>query len=73
MPCLRRCLESGWLNPAREAVDLIVEMGHADALPLLRELAERDEAVVVAGLEPDLVWNDEELRDRLRAAVTALE
>jgi len=68
MPCLLGCLENGFPLPAVEALDLIVEMGHAAAVPVLRELAERDEALVTAGVESDIVWNDEELCDRLHAA-----
>ncbi|HEX6681235.1 MAG TPA: hypothetical protein VF062_00455 [Candidatus Limnocylindrales bacterium] len=71
MPCLLRCVKSGWPGGAREAVDLIAEMRYAAAAPMLRELADRDEALVTGGAEPDIVWNDEYLRDRLNdAAVT---
>jgi len=72
LPSLRRCLENGFPIPAGEALDLIVEMGHTAAAPVLRELAERDEALVTAGVESDIVWGDEALRDRLRDAATLL-
>ncbi len=72
MPYLHRCIENGSLHPAMEAVDLIVEMGHNAAVPILQELADRDAALVTAGAEFDIVWNDEQLCDRLLAAVACL-
>ncbi|MFC7484627.1 hypothetical protein ACFQX7_37800 [Luedemannella flava] len=57
---------------ARGAIPLLVEMGAAEAAPGLEQLAERDERVVIAGTDDDVVWQDELLQARLRAAVDTL-
>lgn len=53
----------------RGALPLLVAMDAATGVPELDHLAGRDERVVTAGIDDDLVWNDERLQARLRAAV----
>ncbi|GLY74583.1 hypothetical protein [Actinoallomurus iriomotensis] len=54
------------------AVPLLVDMGAVDAVAELDRLARRDERIVVSGIDDDIIWQDEWLRDRLRTAVAAL-
>ncbi|WP_433063030.1 hypothetical protein [Dactylosporangium sp. CS-033363] len=61
---------------AEEAVALLVDMRATAAVPVLADLAERDERVPrygsVSYYGSDVSWHDDALRARLRAAVTAL-
>ncbi len=56
----------------RGAVALLVDMHAVEAIAVLEQLAERDERIVISGLDDDLVWQDEKLREQLRAGVAAL-
>lgn len=56
----------------RGAVPLLVDMGAAEAVADLDRLARRDERIVASGIDDDIVWQDEQLQDRLRTAVAAL-
>jgi hypothetical protein len=66
-----RVLAQGWPWPSK-AVTALVEMRATGTVDTLRELAERDERVVVSGLEDSIIREDEALRAQLREAVAAL-
>ncbi|WP_419707003.1 hypothetical protein [Promicromonospora sp. NFX87] len=55
-----------------DGVDLLAEMGDADAVPGLRALAEQDARVVTSGSWDSLVWDDDNLRRRILDAITTL-
>lgn len=55
-----------------DGVDLLAEMGDADAVPGLRALAEQDARIVTSGSWDSLVWEDDTLRRRVLDAVTTL-
>ncbi|WP_433789026.1 hypothetical protein [Actinoplanes sp. CA-252034] len=55
-----------------DAVDLLVEMDARSASPGLAALAGQDGRLVTGGSWTEMVWDDERLRARLRAAVDAL-
>jgi hypothetical protein len=65
-------LIGGWHPASREAVELLLELGDGSVASSLRELAERDEPVITAGGEHDIVWADEHLADLLRGAADRL-
>lgn len=56
-----------------DGVDLLAEMGDADAVPGLRALAEQDTRVVTSGSWDSLVWEDDTMRRRLLDAITTLQ
>lgn len=70
VPVLLRLLAEGW---TRGVLPLLVEMDAGNALPALRDLAERDARVITGGVAVDIVWQDERLRRELREAVAVLE
>lgn len=55
-----------------DGVDLLAEMGDADAVPGLRALAEQDARIVTSGSWDSLVWEDDALRRRILDAITTL-
>jgi hypothetical protein len=48
-------------------------MGAVEAIADLERLALRDDRIVDSGIDDDIVWLDERLRDELLAAVAALQ
>ncbi|MDR7381106.1 hypothetical protein [Promicromonospora iranensis] len=55
-----------------DAADLLTEMGETDAVPGLRALWEQDARIVTSGSWDSLVWEDDNLRRRIRDAITTL-
>lgn len=55
-----------------DAADLLTEMGYVDVVPGLRALAEQDARIVTSGDWDGLVWDDDNLRQRLLDAITTL-
>ena len=55
-----------------DAADLLTEMGDADVVPGLQALAEQDARIVTSGDWHGLVWDDDNLRQRLLDAITTL-
>jgi hypothetical protein len=51
---------------------LLAAMHATDAITGLERLAGRDERIVISGSDDDLVWQDEMLRDEMRAAIADL-
>jgi hypothetical protein len=68
---LLAAVADGW-GGGELAVDLLVELGAATALPRLRELASQDLRVVTSGIEDQLIPRDERLVNRLEEAVDRL-
>lgn len=55
-----------------DGVDLLAEMGDADAVPGLLALSEQDARIVTSGSWDSLVWEDDTLRRRILDAITTL-
>jgi HEAT repeat protein len=62
-----------WGHTCREALDLLVEMRAAEAIPALSEFAEQDARLMAYGDDDKIVADDERLRASIRQAIERLQ